>query len=460
MGGFRDLRMSKGDLREFSGMLIPIMVEQLFVATINLVISFIIRQSGTAAVATVGLLGSVNMMLNQVVMSIGVGVSVVVAQYRGRNDVKGSGMVAQQGITLGVLLGVLVTSVCLPLREPLLRLLLADSEALVYEYSRVYFTYCLLSVPFLAIFSIASAALRGSGHPRSSLISVVVHSGSYALMAYLVTEFTDLGLTGVSIALFASAVLSAGVGFALLLKGNENLRVTKIFVKLDMDVIKPMLVVGIPVMIENLFFSLGRLITQTFSVPYGTEAMAANGIVNTINNIMAVPISASVNAAAPIIGRYCGMGDKKEAMRKAKQLIILIVIVMTALCIGVAIFINPISWMLTDEASVMSMVKQILQLKVFAFPVFYTLSFLMPAAMRSSGDAKFVLYVNTGTMIAIRICLAYILTGVLHIGIIGIWIGQYSDWIVRLFFFAPRFFKGKWLDYSLLRGKPEAEAVK
>ena len=187
--------------------------------------------------------------------------------------------------------------------------------------------------------------------------------------------------------------------------------------------------------------------------------MAAHGIINNFVGVMCVPVNSAISATPPIIGRYCGMGDKESAMKKAKQLIILVAIIQAAVSLVAIVFVNPLSRMMSDVSEVQALVKQILIVTGLAMPLGYTLSFIMPAAMRSSGDAKYVLYVNVIIMFTVRLGVAYLLTNVIRTGIVGIWIGQYSDWAARIIFFMPRFLKGKWLEFSLLDRKSGRKAV-
>ena len=206
-------------------------------------------------------------------------------------------------------------------------------------------------------------------------------------------------------------------------------------------------------MLENIMFSFGRLITQTFSVSYGTNSMAANGIVTNINSILSVPIMAASNAAPPIVGRRCGRDDKEGAMRAGKQLVLLVVIVQLIMSASGLLLLVPLSKMMSGVYEVQALTRQVLLLQLIIMPVGFTLAFVIPAVMRSSGDTKFVLYVNVATMFTMRIGMAYYLTQVLRIGIGGIWIGMYADWVVRICFYMPRFLNGKWLRFSIFDKK-------
>ncbi len=450
---FSFLRMTRDEIGELIEMLLPIAVEQISISSIGMLISFFVRNSGMEAVASVNLLNSVNYLINQTFIAVGVGVSVVVAQYRGRGDARATGKVAQQGVMIAAIIATVVGSICLGGREIILKLMLKDSVPLIYEYSRAYLTYSLFALPFSSVYSVSSAAIRGSGNPRISMIAVFTYNGCYASLAFLSSTFTGSGLLGVSRSLLASYIIAASVAFTLLIRGNDHLRVEHLVVRFDKEVIKPMIRVSVPVLCENVLFSFGRLITQTFSVNYGTNPMAANGIVTNINAIMSVPIMAATNAAPPIVGRHCGSGDTEGAMRVSKQLIALVIIVQILISILGFSLLTPLSAIMTREPEVRAIIKQILRLQLLIMPVGFTLAFVTPAAMRSSGDTKFVLYVNVATMFTMRIGMAYILTQVLRVGVGGIWIGMYSDWAMRICFYLPRYLSGKWLRFSVLDKK-------
>ena len=447
------LRMSREEANEFTAMFIPVFVEQLAISLLAMLISGLVKGSGMEAVAAVTLLNSLNFLFQQSFMAIGVGVTVVVAQYRGKGDLSATGKAAMQGVVLATVLSVLMSVACYLLMEPILRLILANSDALIYEYGRTYMLYNLLALPFISIYTVASAAIRGSGYPKTSLFATLVYNGTYAVLAFCAVTFTSTGLYGVSVSLLISAILAAAVGLFLLKRGNEYLNIGKISLRLEGEIMRPMLRVGIPVLLENVLFQAGKLVTQTFSVAYGTNDMAANGIANTIFQLMLVPGGTASNAAPPIVGRYCGQGDDEGAMRKGKQFLVLTTIMMTVVSLLALIFIGPLSKMMSDVGRVQEQVRLILITVIIAVPLTWALGFVTPAIMRSSGDAKFTSFVSVLAMFTMRIGLTYVLTNILKIGIIGIWLGMYGDWVLRIVFFLPRFQSRKWLQFSLLGGK-------
>ena len=442
------------------GMSGPVFIEQLTIALMGTVISMMVKGSGLAAVAAVNLLNSLTMLFQQSYTAIGVGVTVVVAQYRGKNDHENTGKAAWESTMLSVYMAGGLAVVCYIFLEPILALILADSEALVYEYGRIYLLYNIISLPFIGVYTVTAAAIRGSGYPKLSLVATLIHNGSYAAMAYVAVFFLNTGITGVSVALLISRVFAAAFGVYLLLKGNENLHVKKFGLKLSRKNMAPVFVVGLPIFLENVLFQFGKLFTQTFAVPYGTAATAANGVGNNLFSLLAVPGVAAANAAPPIVGRYCGMGDKKGAKAKGWQFMGISFVIILLCSLLMLVLLDPLAaYYAEGQTEIEPMIKMITISCCIAVPLLYPTGFVAPAALRASGDSKYTSFISISAMVVMRIGLGYFLTQIFKIGIIGIWIGMYGDWVFRTVFFMQRFISGKWLEMDIFASSNKKQAV-
>jgi putative MATE family efflux protein len=450
------LIMSKQEISEIFSMSGPVLIEQLSVAVMANLVSVLVKGSGVAAVAAVNQLSSLTMLFQQSYLAIGVGVTVVIAQYRGRGDSVNAGEAASESLMLSVYLATIVAFGVYIFREGLLRALFRDSEALVYEYARVYLSMYALALPFIGIYSVSAAIIRGSGHPRQSLIATLIYNGTYGVLASAAVFIFKGGLMSVSLSLLAAAVAAAGVGLYLVKRGNEDLRVKRLIKpRLSVDNMRPMLRVGLPVMLENALFQSGRLITQSFVISYGTNIIAVNGLANNVNAILCVPGMGFANAAPPIVGRYCGMGDKRNAKRKAIQLVLLCMAAMGVMALFMLAILGPYARYYTDIPQVQSAIKAVVTFQCVTMPLMWGIAFVGPAVLRSSGDSKFTSMVTVAAMFTMRIGIGYFFTQVIHLGVTGVWIGMFADWVFRGAFFLPRLIGGKWLAHDLF-GKAAA----
>ena len=444
------LRMSRGEMSEFSSMFIPMFVEQFMISGIALFISSIVKESGVAAVAAINMLNSLNMILQQTFTSLGVGVTVVVAQYRGRGDRAGTGNAATQAITMTIVASLVISGLSFIFRDALLGMILQEADPEVYQFGQLYFTYQILSLPFIALYTTTAAALRGSGFPRVSLIATLIHNFGYAFMAFASVHWMDAGMMGVSVSLLISRVLAAIAGVILMWRGNEHMHIGRLPLKIDFAIAKPILRVGVPLLLEAMIFQVGKLVTQTFSIPYGTVGIAANGIANNIHTIMLVPGTTASTCAPAIVGRYLGRGELEDAKRKGSQFLWLTTILMTLSCIITMLLMKPLAAAASDNPEVLQQVYINVTTFCIAVPFMWSLGFVTPAILRTSGDGKYTSIVIIGAMLSMRITIGYIMTRVLMVGIVGIWYGMIADWGVRILFFYPRFRSGKWLQHKLL----------
>lgn len=451
------LTMSRDEFKEIFSMSGPVLIEQLSVALMANLVSVLVKGSGLAAVAAVNYLNSLTALFQQSYLAIGVGVTVVVAQYRGRGDAINAGKAAVESIVLSIYLASAVAFGVFLFREPLLKAILANSEALVYGYARTYLSIYVFALPFIGVYSVSAAAIRGSGYPSLSLIATLVYNGLYAVLAVLCVYVFHSGLVGVSLSLLAAAVAAAAVGLILVRRGNPNLVIEKLFkFKISRENMRPMMIVGIPIFLENLLFQSGRLITQTFVVSYGTDTIAVNGLANNVNQILCVPGMTCVNATPPIVGRYCGMRDEKNAKRKAVQFVLICMISMGAMALFMMAILGPYARYYSNKLAVQAAIYSVVTFQCITMPLTWGLAFVGPSILRSSGDSKFTSFITVMAMFTMRIGVGYLLTHVIYWGVTGVWIGMFADWIFRCVFFLPRLLHGKWLEHDLFRSNKKA----
>ena len=446
------LRMTKSEVSEISNMCIPVFIEQMAIALIPILITSMVKGAGSAAVAAVNMLNSLTQLYQQLFTAMGVGVTVVVAQYRGRGDLSATGHVAGQTIMLALYLAIATAGLSYLFMGPLLGFILGASEPAVYTFGSTYLQFNLLSVPFIAIYMVAAAAIRGSGHPRASLFNTLVHSIAYVVLSFGAIHFLHMDtMMAVGFGLLISRMLGALVALIQLRRGNENMSIKKIPLKLDMAVMRPVFLVGLPIFMEQLIFQVGRLFTQKYAIRYGTNGMAVNGIAFNFLTILNVTGMAMTNAAPPIVGRYIGERDHKGATRKGYQFILLGAIFIAVTCLVVLVFLVPLSKMMSDVPDVQSEVRFIVMTMCVMMITCWPPGFITPAVLRSSGDSKFASIVCILAMLLMRVGLSYLLTQVWTIGIIGMWLGMYADWIMRTLIFLPRLKSGKWLEFTLIK---------
>jgi putative MATE family efflux protein len=439
------------NIREIGSFALPVFIEQAAVAIMSLLSSLMVSHISSAAVSGVNLIDNLNVLVANFFLSIEIGTIVVIAQYCGKKDRESASETVVQSLVLGLALSFIMCITMGIFSHQVVGLILKDAEAAVYNSGYTYFICALISFPFLAIYAICTGAIRGSGYPKTSLIATIVTNVMFALLGYIFIFWFGMGVLGTGVALIVSRILGAATGLVLIRRGNENLFVPSFLPKkLRWDIQKPILTIGIPACIENVIFMVGRLITQTFTVPMGTANMASNAISNAIVSFYNIPGNTASATATPIIGKYLGQMDKKQAKKMGDLIMLLITVVFIALSVVMFIFARPIASLFSTNPEIVEKITFITRVCYVVTPIAWQFSFVLPAMLRASGDVVYTSTISIVSMFLLRVTVGYLLAIKLEFGVIGVWIGMYTDWVFRGILFSIRYLKGKWLDRKLV----------
>jgi Na+-driven multidrug efflux pump len=229
------------------------------------------------------------------------------------------------------------------------------------------------------------------------------------------------------------------------------MKIPKLFpLKFEKRIIKPVIIISIPICLENIFFNMGKMVTQVFAVPFGTNAIAVNGIANTISTLVCVGGSTAANAVTPIVGRYVGMRNFKQARLKNRQFLYLTTILAFASSALMLLLIPPLAKFYSSNVDVQHEIFKVAGSYCLMYILFWAPSFMTPSGLRGAGDVRYTTYVSVVSMLIVRIGVGYLFSNVLGFGVLGIWIGMYSDWLVRGTFFLWREHGNQWLQKSVI----------
>ena len=103
---------------------------------------------------------------------------------------------------------------------------------------------------------------------------------------------------------------------------------------------------------------------------------------------------------------------------------------------------------LTAEAT--DMCEQVLRWFAVFSIFFWATSFTLPNALRAGGDAKFTMAVSMVSMWLFRVMLCYVFVQSFHMGLLGVWLGMFIDWICRSLLFLIRFVRGRWIEHQVI----------
>jgi putative MATE family efflux protein len=439
------------DYKQIIAIIIPIFVDQGFLILMALLNTAMISSSGVAAVSAVSMVDSLNIFLVNVFVAVATGGTVIVAQYKGRGNEEMVSKAASQAISAVAILSIMISAFVILFHAPTLNLLFGNADADVFQNAKLFLIGSCISYPFIAIFQAVSGVLRGISETKACLgLSLIMNITYLCLNIVLITIF-DMGIMGLVISMILARILGMVTSLIYLVKYNQTLRFKiRNVLRLDYSILKKIMFIGIPFAAEQMFFNGGKLLTQTFIVQLGTIAMTVNAISGSISLLFQIGGNALSISIVTVVGQCIGRRNINDARKFIRSFIGLSTLFFVIATVIILPLFPLIVKLFSPPEEIIPTIFALILLIAIAQPILWSLSFIMPSALRAAGDSKFTSISSMLSMWLFRVILGYILGITLHFGIMGVWVAMVAEWSIRGFVFAWRFKGDKWYAHKLI----------
>ena len=440
------LLFSNKDLKK---LIWPLIIEQLLTVTVGMMDTVMIASVGESAVSAVSLVDSIMILIIQIFAAIATGGAVVAGQFLGAKDEDRACQSANQLILFISVLSVAVMGLVYLLRGFILHQVFGKITAEVMAHSSTYLDIVSLSIPFIALYNGGAALFRTMGNSRVSMYTSLLMNGINITGNAIMIYGLHMGVAGAAIPTLVSRIVAAVVMIVLLLNPKQLVHLKRPFsLKFDATLIKRILYIGVPNGLENSMFQLGKILLLSLVSGFGTAAIAANAVSNTLATFMTLPGMAIGFAIITVVSRCIGAGDYKQARyytRKLIKITYLALLLTNALIIlGLPAVLSL--YHLSDITA--SMTTQIIFSYAAAAIVIWAPAFSLPNTLRAANDVKFSMVVSILSMWIFRIGFSFLLAKNMGLGVFGVWISMYIDWLVRSILFVLRYKGVSWYRYT------------
>ena len=231
--------------------------------------------------------------------------------------------------------------------------------------------------------------------------------------------------------------------FLIIYKKNYCIALTTKDFKINKDICKRLLKVGLPSAGEQGLFRIGMLIFEAMVINLGTLQYAAHKIALTAESFsFNLGFGFSV-AGTALVGQYLGAKEYQEAKKAGYLNMFLAISVMTAF--GFIFMISPkfVISMFTKDQAIVPMASSALRIVSIAQPIL-AVSMVLSGALRGAGDTRSVLWITSVGMFFVRIPLTYLFLYIFNFGLNGAWLVMILDLTYRGLACLYRFKQGKW----------------
>lgn len=420
-------------------------------------------REGVQALSAVGLAGLPKFLLMTMVIAMNVGTTAIIARCRGQQNQPKANQVFRQAMVLNLMLSIGLMIVGLMAAPHLIAFMggsgiAPDTLAQGVTYLKIQ----LYGFVPLCLTITVTAALRGVGDTSTPMIYNTVANGANLVLNYCLIYgklgFPAMGVAGASLA----TVLGQGVAFVIAMtvaigkKHYVSLDFKSRF-RFDWDIMKNVVAIGLPSMIEQLFMRAGILIFQRAVAGLGDTMYATHQVVSNIQSMSFMVGQAFGNSTTTLMGQSLGKRRYDMAAVYMKYTRFIGLCVSLTVMLLMILFSRPLIALYNSTPEVIAVGGSILLFVAFMQPVQGD-QFILSGGLRGMGDTRYSAGVVFVTTFIIRSILVVLMVNVFGWGLYGAWISLAVDQSLRTILINLRYRSGKWKVH--MRKRAEAEAAK
>ncbi len=439
------------DNKSLVALIIPLVVEQLLAVLVGMADSIMIASVGEAAVSGVSLVDQVMVLLINIFAALATGGAVVAGQYLGHRRKEAACESATQLVWFITICAVIITLLVYAGKNLILHGVFGKIDSDVMGHADIYLMIVTMAIPFMALYNAGAAVFRAMGNSKVSMqISILMNIINVAGNAVLIYGF-HRGTEGVAIPTLVSRIVAAVIIIILLCDEKQPLHIKRTWrYRVDWSHVKKILSVGVPNGLENSMFQLGKILVLSLVSTFGTYAIAANAVGNSIALIQILPGMAINLAVTTVIARCVGAGDYEQVKYYNKKLMFITHIGTAVMAFSVFAVLPLIlkAYHLSDAAA--EATRQIIYFHGISSVLIWPLSFTLPSTFRASGDARACMIISMVSMWLFRVIFSYVLGEYMGMGVFGVWVAMVIDWVFRALCFIVRYYRGGWKKQALV----------
>lgn len=280
---------------------------------------------GELALAAVGSTGSLTNLIVGLFMGLSAGVGVVVAYYMGAMQPKIVSKVVHTSILIALIAGVFVGILGFVLAPEMLRWM--DTPETVLDGAVLYIRIIFVGVPASILYNYCAAMLRSTGDTKRPLIFLSIAGLTNVVLNVALVAGCGFGVEGVAIATIVSQYLSAVMILIYMARTDGVLKFSFRRLRLEKNLAKKILTIGIPSGIQSSLFSLANVLIQSSINVFGDVTVAGNSAGSNLEGFVYIAMNAVYHASLTFVGQNLGAGTLHNVKKIVWQCILCVTVI-------------------------------------------------------------------------------------------------------------------------------------
>lgn len=441
-------KLDKKFIKTLMLLAIPIILQSLVTASLNLLDNLMIGSLGENEIAAVGISNQFYMLYYYTIMGITLGAGIFMSQFWGKKDVTSIHKFLGISLVVGMISTIFFAILAFFFPEMIMKIFI--DENIVIEQGVAYLKMVALSYIFTTVSLAYAAALRSIGQTKipmyGSLVGLVFNGILNYIFIFGKFGAPVMGVAGAALGTTVSRFMELAFILFIIYK-NKNVVAGKISQLLDFnfDLVKRYFITATPVVFNDVMWIAG--ITAYF-IAYsklGINATATMQIANTINNVFNIFGIGIASASAILIGNKIGAGKEEDAKEDAIKISVFGVLV--GIIIGILFFILApfIAMLFKITPETYHNVIVVLRVMAIVLPLrFFGITQII-GVLRGGGDVMYAIVTELVAVWLIGVPLSFVGAGYFRFPITIVYILVCLEEPFKAVATYPRLRSGKWI---------------
>ncbi len=418
---------SKGFYKMVLAICIPIVIQNGFTNLASLLDNIMIGQLGTLSMSGVSITNQLLQVFNVTIFGAMSGPGIFMAQFYGKKNKEGVENCFRIKLIIGIIIALLAIFLFYTFGQQLISLYLNDNpqdNLKTLNYGMDYLKIMIIGLIPFVITQVYSSSLRETGNTVlpmiASVVAVIVNFCINYILIFGHFGFPQLGVTGAAIGTVVSRVVEMSIN---IVGGYRNtyLKEAMVLKKVPLSLTKEMLKRGLPLLCNEILWSISiALISQSYSTR-GIIAVAAINITTTVTNFFMIVCYAMGNSISIVVGQQLGAGE----IEKAKDYDLKMLFMNFVMCLAIGIVLFNVSSLIPQiyntSLEVKALASQLLKIAACMLPIisiYYSSYF----TMRAGGKTFLTFLFDSGYTFVFTFMSALLLTRLTSLPILTIYL--------------------------------------
>lgn len=321
-------------------------------------------------------------------------------------------------------------------------LVLLNTPSEIFKSADDYLSIIFIGVPFLVLYNLFGAMLRGIGDSKTPLYSIMLSTSINIMLDLIFINVFHWGIKGAAVATVISQIISCIYLFIHIRKNHSMFKIAFKREYMDAGLLSESIKLSMPLVIQSTVGTFGMLMLQKIMNSFGVDIVTAITTAYKIDTLTILPLINISSAISIFVAQNIGAGN----MHRAKEGLKKGIIISLSISIAVTVMVVIGGYHFMKLFGVSDEIADIGQRFFYFLAVFYPvlgIEHALYAFLQGNKDVVFT-SVSTMTSLALRVAMSYGLAHKLGSDIIAI--AEISAWVFAALLCFLRYKSNAWLN--------------